>query len=213
VSGQDPKIVARTYDAVAREYAERFSDEHEHKPMDQEVLRRFAQAVGQRRPVWDFGCGPGQTAAYLRELGLEAAGLDLSERTLQQARAAHPSLHFRQGNLLELDFGDDSIAGVVAFYAVVHFSPEQLRRACREVFRVLQPGGLLLLTYHIGVETLHIEEFLGQVIDIDFMFFTSAFISECLEGCGFGAVETIERDPYPEVEYQSRRGYVFATKP
>jgi SAM-dependent methyltransferase len=205
--------VARTYDAVARAYAERFSDEHDHKPMDQQVLRRFAREVGAGRPVWDLGCGPGQTAAFLRGLGLEASGLDLSEAMVQQARARHPGLHVRQGDLLQLDLDDDSVAGVVAFYAVVHFSAEQVQRACSEVFRVLEPGGLLLLTYHIGEETLHIEEFLEQAIDIDFMFFSSAFVVGCLAGCGFGAVETLERDPYPEVEYQSRRGYVFATKP
>jgi hypothetical protein len=31
--------------------------------------------------------------------------------------------------------------------------------------------------------------------------------------CGFERIEIIERNPYPEVEYQSRRAYVFARKP
>ncbi len=30
---------------------------------------------------------------------------------------------------------------------------------------------------------------------------------------GFEIVETIERDPYKGVEYESRRAYVFAQKP
>ena len=60
---------------------------------------------------------------------------------------------------------------------------------------------------------IHIDEFFGKEIDIDFMFFRTDFISRCLQDIGFERVETIERDPYPEIEYQSRRAYVFARKP
>ncbi len=34
-----------------------------------------------------------------------------------------------------------------------------------------------------------------------------------LKEAGFEPEEAIERDPYPEIEYQSRRAYVFARKP
>jgi len=210
---QDLNGIENLYDKVAREYAERFSGEHEKKPKDQEILRRFAQEIGGRRPVWDFGCGPGQTTQYLTNLGIDISGLDLSERILERARTIHPEIHFRKGNILDLEFENDSIAGAVAFYAIVHFSEEQVRRACREVFRVLQPGGIFLLTYHIGDKTIHVEEFLGKKIDIEFMFFTTDFISSCLRKSGFKKIEIIKREPYPGVEYESRRAYTFAIKP
>lgn len=210
---QDLKRIENLYDKVAQEYAEKFSGEHDKKPKDQKILRRFAQKIGGRKPVWDFGCGPGQTTQYLTNLGIDISGLDLSERILERARTIHPEIHFRKGNILELEFENDSIAGAVAFYAVVHFSEEQVRRACHEMFRVLQPGGIFLLTYHIGEKTIHVEEFLGKKIDIDFMFFTTEFISSCLEKSGFKKIEIIEREPYPGVEYESRRAYTFAIKP
>jgi ubiquinone/menaquinone biosynthesis C-methylase UbiE len=213
IMGQDLNKIEKLYDKVAKEYAETFSDEHEKKPKDQEILHRFSQEIGDRRPVWDFGCGPGQTTKYLKNLGIEISGLDLSEKILEQARTIHPEIHFQKGNILERDFENDSIAGAVAFYAIVHFTEEQVGIACREVFRVLQPGGIFLFTYHIGEETIHVEEFLGKKIDIDFMFFTADFISSCLEKSGFEKIETIEREPYPGVEYESRRVYVFAIKP
>ncbi len=208
-----PNKVEFLYDTVAKEYAEAFSGEHEKKPKDQEILRRFSQEIGDRRPVWDFGCGPGHTAQYLKNLGIEISGLDLSEKILEQARSIHPEIDFRKGNILELEFENDSIAGVVAFYAIVHFTEEQAGIAFREVFRVLQPGGIFLFTYHIGEETIHIDEFLGKKVDIDFMFFTTDFISSCLKDSGFEKIEIIEREPYPGVEYESRRAYVFAIKP
>jgi ubiquinone/menaquinone biosynthesis C-methylase UbiE len=213
IMGQELSKVESLYDTVAIEYAEEFSGEHEKKPKDREILHRFSQEIGDRRPVWDFGCGPGQTAGYLKNLGVEISGLDLSEKILKQARTLHPEIHFRRGNILEVEFEDNSIAGVVAFYAIVHFTEEQVGMAFREVFRVLQPGGIFLLTYHIGEETIHIDEFLGKKIDIDFMFFTSDFIFSCLKDSGFEKVEIIEREPYPAVEYESRRAYVFAIKP
>jgi ubiquinone/menaquinone biosynthesis C-methylase UbiE len=211
--GQDLNKIEKLYDTVAKEYAETFSGEHEKKPKDQEILLRFSREIGDRRPVWDFGCGPGQTTEYLKRLGIEISGLDLSEKILEQGRINHPEIHFRKGNVLELEFDKDSIAGVVALYTIVHFTEEQVGMACREVFRVLQPGGIFLFTYHIGEETIHVEEFLGKKIDIDFMFFTTDFISSCLKKSGFEIIDIIEREPYPGVEYESRRAYVFAKKP
>ena len=211
--GQDTNKIARTYDSVAKEYAEAFTNEHEKKPKDREILQRFSHEIGDRRPVWDLGCGPGQTAKYLKDLGIEISGLDLSKKTVERARAIHPEIHFREGNILDLEFENDSIAGVVAFYAIVHFTEEQVEMAFRETFRVMQSGGLFLFTYHIGEETIHLDEYLGKTIDIDFMFFTTDFISSCIKKIGFEKIEIIEREPYPEVEYESRRAYVFAKKP
>jgi len=210
---QDPDKVASQYDAVAGEYAERFCDEHDKKVLDREMLYKFSKEVADRRPVWDFGCGPGQTAAYLKSLGIKISGLDLSEKMIGQARIIHPDIGFRKGNILDLEFEDNSIAGIVAFYAIVHFSEEQVKQAFNEIFRVLQPAGLLLLTFHVGDEKIHVNEFLGKEVNLDFIFFKTDFICHCLEESGFEKIEAIERDPYPDVEYQSRRAYVFAKKP
>jgi SAM-dependent methyltransferase len=210
---QDINKIALLYNTVAKEYSDAFTNEHEKKPMDQEIFRRFAREIGDRKPVWDFGCGPGQTTRYLKDLGVEISGLDLAEKAIQQASKNHPQITFRTGNMLALDFENDSLAGIVAFYAIVHFTEEQVGKAFREILRVLQPGGLFLFTFHIGNETMHVEEFLGKQVDIDFMYFTVDFISDCLKMCGFTGIEVIEREPYPEVEYQSRRAYVFARKP
>ncbi len=67
---QNPEIVENMYDAVANEYADTFSGEHEKKPKDREILLRFAREIGSDGPVWDFGCGPGQTTKHLKDLGV-----------------------------------------------------------------------------------------------------------------------------------------------
>ena len=211
--GQDITKIERTYDIVAKEYVETFSGEHEKKPKDQEIFHRFLHEIGNRRPVWDFGCGPGQTTKYLNDLGIEVSGLDLSEKMIEQARTIYPDIHFCKGNILRLEFENDSIAGVVAFYAIIHFTEEQVGLAFNEISRVLKPEGIFLFTYHIGKETMHVDEFLGKKVEMDTIFFNTDFIFSCLKNSGFEDIEIIEREPYPEVEYPSRRAYVFAKKP
>jgi len=79
---------------------------------------------------------------------------------------------------------------------------------------VLQPGGLLLLAFHTGDEILQEKELWGRPISMDFFLFQPSAIRQYLEVAGLGIEEIIEREPYaPEVEYQSRRAYVFARKP
>lgn len=203
----------KMYDAIAKEWAEAFSGEHDNKPKDREILHRFSREIGNRKPVWDFGCGPGNTTRYLKDLAVQISGLDLSEKILEQARGRNPGITFRKGNILDLEFENDSIAGVVAFYAIVHFTQDQVLTAFREIFRVLQPGGIFLLTYHVGDKTIHIDTFLSKKVDIDLMLFPTDFISVCLKKSGFEEIDLTEREPYPGIEYGSQRAYVFAKKP
>jgi ubiquinone/menaquinone biosynthesis C-methylase UbiE len=200
------------YDAVASEYAQRFAGELVHKPLDRELLARFATQVMDRGEIYDLGCGPGQTTAFLHGFGVRVRGLDISPKLLREARQRHPGITFEQGNMLALPLADASLAGVVGFYAIVHFSMSELRQALAEMHRVLQAGGRLLVAFHVGDKSVHVDEFLGCSVSLDFLFFTPQVISEELVRAGFEAVEVIERDPYPEVEYPSRRAYLFARK-
>jgi len=200
------------YNTVAKEWAKAFANEHESKPMDKEILLKFAELVKDKSLVWDLGCGPGCTTKFLSDLGLKISGLDLSENLIFEASKSFPVINFVKGNMLQLDFDDDSLAGVVSFYSIVHFTKEQVEVAFNEIYRRIQPGGVLLFTFHIGSETIHVDEFLGKNVDIDFMFFETDFIKELLQKTGFKKIEITEREPYPDVEYQSRRAYVFAYK-
>jgi SAM-dependent methyltransferase len=209
---QTPRHIAACYDAVAREYAGRFADELAHKPLDRELLRRFADLVRGRGLVYDLGCGPGQTTAFLHGCGVNVRGLDLSANLVREARERHSGIEFEVGDMLSLPFADSSLAGVVGFYSIVHFSPVELRRACEEMHRIFEPGGRLLLAFHVGEGSVHVEEFLGHAVSLDFVFFDPQKISEELIKAGFAVDDVTERDPYPDVEYPSRRAYLYGSK-
>ena len=134
MDGESIQSIRESYDRIADEYALRIFNELQHKPLDRDLLNRFAAEIAGRGQVCDMGCGPGHVARYLHDAGTIVFGLDLSEKMLEQARR------------------------------LFLFQPSQIRR--------------------------------------------------CLEDAGLGVEDIIERGPYaPEVEYQSRRAYIFARKP
>lgn len=202
-----------SYDAVADEYVRRISDELEHKPLDRALLDRFAAATRDRGPVCDLGCGPGHVARYLKERGVDVVGYDLSTKMVDAARLLNPEINFHQADMTALDHADESWAGLIAFYSIIHLPRSEIRQTMREFHRILQPGGLLLLAFHIGEEAMHLDDWWERKVNLDFFFFRPEQMARDLQAAGFAIEEIIEREPYPEVEHQSRRAYIFARRP
>jgi ubiquinone/menaquinone biosynthesis C-methylase UbiE len=206
--------IRKNYDQIAEEYARRIFNELDSKPLDRQLLHRFAASVSGRSAVCDMGCGPGHVARCLRDAGAEVFGIDLSPQMVEQARKLNPDISFSEGNMLALELRDAELSGIAAFYAIVNIPIDSLPTVFREMCRVLEPGGLLLLAFHIGNEILRPEELWGKPVSMEFFHLQPAVIQRLLSEAGFEIEEMIEREPYePEVEYQSRRAYIFARKP
>ncbi|MEV7094324.1 class I SAM-dependent methyltransferase [Amycolatopsis sp. NPDC051045] len=140
-----------SYDTVAESYADFVSDALEKQPYMRAALTLFAaQADG---PVVDVGCGPGQFTGFLASLGAEASGIDLSPAMVGLARSAHPQLRFEVGSMTELALPDASVAGVLAFWSLIHVPDDEVPVALGHFRRVLRPGGLLVIGYHVGAGT------------------------------------------------------------
>jgi SAM-dependent methyltransferase len=211
VDGPGVEALAASYDEVADEYARRIAGELEGKPFDRELLARVAERLRGRGIVCDLGCGPGHVGRYLHEQGLDVVGVDLSDGMLAEARRLHPGLRFQRGDMTALDdVPDGAWAGVVAFYSLIHVPPERRPTALREMRRVLAPDGLLLLAFHSGRETLHLDEWWGRRVSLDFFFLDPDEIQAALRAASFAVEETLERAPYADVEHPSRRAYLLA---
>jgi SAM-dependent methyltransferase len=204
-----------SYDRVAADYAKHFRDELDKKPFDRKMLDWLAEKVRASSVICDMGCGPGQIAHYLQSQGVNVCGVDLSQAMVQQAQALNPKIPFQRGNMQNLtDVSDNSYGGIAAFYSIIHIPRPQVVRAFQELRRVLVPQGVLLVAFHIGQNFKHLDEFLDHEVSLDFFFFETEEVKDYLRTAGFELAEVIERDPYPpEVEYQSRRAYIFARKP
>jgi trans-aconitate methyltransferase len=97
-----------SYDRVPDEYVRRISDGLKDKPLDRQLLDRFAKSVRNLGSVCDMGCGPGHVARYLHEHGVKVCGVDISTEMVKRARRLTPGVEFRQGDMMALDIPDDT---------------------------------------------------------------------------------------------------------
>ncbi|MGC4853739.1 class I SAM-dependent DNA methyltransferase [Micromonospora sp. DT4] len=178
--------VRQAYGAVADLYIELFGTREQVDPDD---LALIARHLGVRSgPVLDLGCGPGHLTDHLHSLGVDATGIDVVPEFIAHARATHPGGSYRLGSLDDLDVADHSLAGILAWYSLIHLPPERLDGVLTTFRRALAPSGALVLGLFSGD---HVDAFDHKVV--------TAYrwpvdeISERLTRAGFTELERLER--------------------
>ncbi|MDQ0832709.1 SAM-dependent methyltransferase [Streptomyces achromogenes] len=211
-----PAFVTTTrafYDAVAEDYAERFRDDLAARPLDRAVLTAYAELVGAGGRVADLGCGPGRTTARLASLGLDVSGLDLSESMLAIARRENPGIRFEQGSMLELDFPDGALDGVVSYYSSIHTPLDELPALFAGFHRVLAPGGHLLLAFQVGDEPRHYDRPWGHPVSIDFERRRPEAMAGLLTTAGFAVLSRTVREPDADLGEPAPQAFLIARRP
>lgn len=141
-----------SYDTVATSYSDVTRDMLADEIHLRAALASFAELVHAAGggPVADVGCGPGHVTAHLRERGVDAFGIDLSPAMIDVARREHPDLRFEVGSMTELPLADASVAALLAFYSLIHVPDDEIPAVLGHFWRVVRPGGPLLLAFHVG---------------------------------------------------------------
>lgn len=151
-----------SYDTVADSYTDFTREAFANTPLLRGVLALFAEAARETNgPIADLGCGPGLITSYLRDLGLDVFGIDLSPRMVSIARTDHPALRFEVGSMTDLALPDHSLGGILAFYSVIHIPDAEIPTTFTHFHRVLRPNGLVMLGFHVGDRTTHKTEGYG----------------------------------------------------
>jgi len=203
--------LVKSYNIIARAYAERYGHELDFKPFDRDLLLRFARSVP-APTVCDLGCGSGHIGAHLQSLGLQVIGVDLSPGMVDEARRRYPQVHYEVGDMLDLRLEEDSLGGIVALYSIIHLQREKLVDAFRGMARVIKPGGLLLVAFHRGQGELHEDDELGFPVSFDCTLFEPDEVAQAMKNAGLEIIETTVRRAYRE-EYPTCRVYILAEKP
>lgn len=205
--------VLNCYNKVASKYADHFFGELAYKPLDRIMLSRFAADNGNRGKVADLGCGCGHTTAFLHKSGVkDIVGIDLSPEMIATAQKLSPSLSFEVGNMLHLQYPDNHFAGIVAFYAIVHFNDNELSQALEEIHRVSQIGGQLLFSFHTDEQILEVDNLLEEKVEVNFHFFDMDKVIETVKNSGWSVIDAFVRYPYEGKEYPSKRTYILCEK-
>lgn len=205
--------IAHTYDVAAEHYAGTFAGELAGKPFDRDLLDRYAAALAGRGAVWDVGCGAaGHLTRYLADRGAEVSGADISPGSVTVARRCQPGLTFRVADMCGLPAGDGSLAGILAFYSMIHLPRPRIPVALAEFRRVLRPGGALLAAMHGGAGETGSDAAFGLPVPVRATLVSLEEMTAMAESAGFTIRERHERAPYPG-EYPSPRVYLWAQTP
>jgi len=152
-------------------------------------LRRTAKQVLDRalagRPatrLLDCGAGTGRNLEWLAHYGT-AVGVELAPAGLAHARRRGRPV--ARGTVTALPLADDSVDAVTSFDVLYCLSDEDEGRAVREMFRVLRPGGVLL----VNVAALDLLRGAHSALTHEIRRYTPARLRDLLERAGF----TVER--------------------
>ncbi|WP_043713861.1 class I SAM-dependent methyltransferase [Symbiobacterium thermophilum] len=112
-----------------------------------ETLRIAAEQVpvAPGMSVLDVGIGTGAFAARFRGRGVRVSGVDPSPAMLDACRGKHPGFTLRVGDFNAIPFDSGEFDMVISSFAFHEVPPGGRLAACRELARVLKPGGALCL--------------------------------------------------------------------
>ncbi len=135
----------------ARAYFDRIADAIEHEYLPGRTWEGLAKALVRLLPrakVADLGIGGGELTLLLCDASERVIGVDSSEAMLARvrakaAKAGVANLELRHGEIEALPLRDGEVGLVVLSQALHHATLPQ--RALAEAFRVLAPGGRLLV--------------------------------------------------------------------
>jgi len=118
------------------------------RPVEAMLLDRYREALAGR--VLELGCGAGRLTGHLCELAQVVHGVDLSPVMVAYCQQTYPQATFSEGDLRDLSqCGSGSFDAIVAPFNVLDvLGDAERRRVFSEVRRILDSGGLLIMSSH-----------------------------------------------------------------
>ncbi len=106
----------------------------------------FALSYAAGKSVLDVACGTGYGTQILARVAASVLGIDIDEETVLYARRnfPHVKVTYRVGDICKLPLPDESVEAVTCYETVEHVADD--RGCLREIYRVLKPGGLCLIS-------------------------------------------------------------------
>ena len=114
-----------------------------------EIVNLLKDRKGTR--ILDLGCGAGRHLVYLAKQGFRVDGMDFSERGLLYANEwlsrEGVDASLTRADMTALPYANNCFDALISVHVIFHNPLTQLRQSLSEIYRVLRPGGMALLTF------------------------------------------------------------------
>lgn len=147
---REQDIVKDVYEEIAEEYDERIPGMTPNDRRFTDTERDFLfEKITHCDEVLDMGCGTGRFTLPLAKKARKVTGLDLSAAMIakaqEKARRLSLNIEFCESDMSHMPFADASFDVVVSMLALMHIPLEERQQVFSEAYRVLRPGGRLLI--------------------------------------------------------------------
>lgn len=110
-----------------------------------ETMRAYTAYLPKDALILEAGSGLSAAVITLRQMGYRVTGMDYAVNALEISRDYDSTLPLFAGDVHALPCADNSIGAYLSFGVLEHFE-HGMTPALTEAYRVLQPGGILVLT-------------------------------------------------------------------
>jgi SAM-dependent methyltransferase len=138
--------ISKQCDKFFKEKGKVFKKPQEDMPM----IARVFKKEGIKR-VLDLGCGSGRHLVFLAKNGFDVYGIDIAKSGIKLAKnwlkEEKLKAHLKIGDIYKkLPYKDNFFDAIVSTQTLHHNRIEKIRKAIKEIERILKPGGLIFIT-------------------------------------------------------------------
>lgn len=174
------------YGGMADQYIGLFANDRWMNPDDRSLVARHLTI--KPGDVLDIGCGPGHLTDYLRSLGVDSIGIDLVPKFIEHARVTFPDGRYALGSMHQIPMANQSVAGILSWYSLIHMPPDEIDGALSELRRVIGPGGVLVAGFFWSDEASTFDHAVAKAY-----YWPVDELSARLAKAGFTEVERLQR--------------------
>lgn len=143
--------VSHVFGNAAQVYLEKFADLSAFSA----GFKYLANHLQEQPQMLDLGCGPGNSSKALLRFKSTAkiTGIDLAPQMIALAQKEVPQANFKTGDILDLDFNQQSFDGIIAGFCLPYLDLNEGKQLINNAVELLKVQGILYVSTMVSAKT------------------------------------------------------------